>query len=53
MQTNISKKGRKLPEMSMCPFRQIALLEDITELPVLLDMLRYREISLFTKLNED
>ena len=53
MQTNINKKGLKLPQMTMCPFRQIAILKDITELPVLLDMLRFREISLFTKLQED
>lgn len=53
MQTNITKKGHLLPQMSMCPFRQIAILEDITELAVLLDMLIFREISLFTKLQED
>jgi hypothetical protein len=39
--------------MTMCPFRQIGILENITELPVLLDMLRFKEISLYTRLLED
>jgi acyl-CoA oxidase len=53
MQTNINKKGHKLPQMSMCPFRQIGVLEDVTQLNVLLDMIKFREITLFSKLQED
>lgn len=52
MQTNIKKKGGKLPQMKMCPFRQIKLLEDISSLEVLLDLLKYRETVLFTALVE-
>ena len=39
--------------MTMCPFRQIGVLEDVTELQTLLNLLTFREISLFTKLDED
>ena len=53
MQTNINKKGHKLPQMTMCPFRQIGVLEDVTTLNVLLDMIKFREISLFSKLHQD
>jgi hypothetical protein len=38
--------------MKMCPFRQIKLLEDISSLEVLLDLLKYRETVLFTALVE-
>jgi len=53
MQKNIKKKGVKLPQMKMCPFRQIKELSDVTSLEVLLDLLKYRETVLFTKLVED
>lgn len=36
----------------MCPFRQIKLMDDITSLGVLLDLLKYRETVLFTMLTE-
>ena len=39
--------------MKMCPFRQIKELSDVTSLEVLLDLLKYRETVLFTKLVED
>jgi hypothetical protein len=38
--------------MKMCPFRQIKLLEDISSLEVLIDLLKYRETVLFTQLVE-
>jgi len=53
MQKNIKKKGVKLPQMKMCPFRQVKELSDVTSLEVLLDLLKYRETVLFTKLVED
>ena len=39
--------------MKMCPFRQIKELQDVTTLEALVDLLRYRETVLFTKLVED
>jgi acyl-CoA oxidase len=30
MITNISKKGHKLPQMKFCPFRQIAIFNEVT-----------------------
>jgi acyl-CoA oxidase len=53
MITNITKKGHKLPQLQKCPFRQIAKLTDISSLEVLLDLLKFRETVLFTKLAED
>lgn len=50
MITNITKKGKKLPEMSQCPFRQLKNKESILDLATLLDLLKYKEIFLFQKL---
>ena len=53
MQTNIFKKGHKLPQMTQCPFRQIAKLPDVTSPETLLDLMRFRETVLFEKLVGD
>ena len=53
MQTNIFKKGHKLPQMSQCPYRQLAKLTDITALNTLLDLMKFKETMLFTKLVDD
>ena len=53
MITNITKKGHSLPSMASCPVRQIAKLQDVTSLETLLDLLKYREITLYAKLMED
>lgn len=53
MMTNVLKKGHKLPQMSQCPFREIAKADDITSLTTLLDMLKYRETIMFNKLVQD
>lgn len=50
MITNVIKKGHKLPEMTMCPFRQIGRAKDITSLDILLNLLKFRETMLFQKL---
>jgi hypothetical protein len=52
MMTNIRKNGFKLPQMSQCPFRQIAKADDITTLQTLLDLLKYRETVLYNQLVE-
>ena len=49
MKTNILKKGHKLPEMTMCPIRQIAKAENVTSLEILLNLLKFRETILFQK----
>ena len=53
MKTNIKKHGQKLPEMTMCPMRQIGKAEDVTSLDILLNLLKYREIMLFQKWRTD
>jgi hypothetical protein len=53
MQTNIFKKGHKLPQMSQCPFRQLAKLSDVTSPETLLDLMKFRETMLFQKLTDD
>lgn len=50
MLTNIFKKGHKLPEMTMCPYRQIGRASDVTSLDILLNLLKFRETMLFQKL---
>jgi acyl-CoA oxidase len=52
MITNVTKKGHKLPEMSQCPFRGIAKMQDVTGLGALLDILKFREVTLYTQLIE-
>jgi acyl-CoA oxidase len=51
--TNVSKKGHSLPKMSVCPFRTIAKLQDISGFDTLVDLLKFREIMLFTQLTDD
>jgi len=53
MVTNIMRKGHKLPQMQYCPFRQIATFSEVTQLDVLLDLLKFRETMLFEKLLAD
>ena len=53
MITNITKKGHPLPKMDNCPVRHIAKLNDVTSLETMLDLLKYREIMLYTKLMDD
>lgn len=50
MQTNILKKGCKLPQMTVCPFRQIGKMSDITGLSTLFELLKFRETILFEEL---
>lgn len=52
MMTNIRKHGFTLPQMSQCPFRQIAKADDVTSLRTLLDLLKYRETVLYNQLVE-
>jgi len=39
--------------MQFCPFRQIATFNEVTQLNILLDLLKFRETMLFQKLTTD
>ena len=52
MITNITKKGHQLPQMTQCPFRQLGKSADVTSLRSLLDLFKFRETVLFTRLIE-
>jgi acyl-CoA oxidase len=53
MISNITKKGHKLPQMEKCPFRDIAKMSSVMSPGVLLDLLKFRESSLFEQLMGD
>ena len=53
MITNITKKGHSLPQLKNCPFRTISKLDDVTQLNILSDLLKFRETVLFQKLVDD
>jgi len=53
MMKNIKKKVMLLPQMTMCPFRQIAQENDVTSLETLLNLMMFRETMLFEKLMKD
>lgn len=53
IRTNILKKGHQLPQMTACPFRQIATYTDVSNLTTLCDLMKFRETTLFQKLVND
>jgi len=53
MITRIKKLGKSLPMMKRCPFRDIKKQDNIVNLEILLDLLKFREIMLYTQLDND
>jgi len=50
MITNVTKNGHKLPEPSLNVVSQIGSFMDVTQLDTLLDLLKFREATLFKRL---
>ena len=50
MMTNILGKKSQLPKLQHCPKNQLPMLPNIIELAILLDLLKYREVTLFREL---
>lgn len=48
--TDVTKNGKKLPETSLNVKTQIATFNDVTQLDTLVDLLRFREKTLFLRL---
>jgi len=47
LMTNIQKKLSTLPKLTLCPKTTLPKVTDISDLEVILDLLKYREIVLF------
>jgi hypothetical protein len=50
MMSNIASKKSQLPKMTLCPKNQLPHLMDILQLDILLNLHKYRELTLFRKL---
>ena len=50
MMTNIQSKKSQLPKLKYCPKNQLPQLMDVLQLDYLLDLLKYREVTLFNQL---
>ena len=53
MMSNIRRKLSTLPQMTYCPRKQIPTLSDITQIDVLYDLLKFREIVLYNNLMQE
>lgn len=52
MMTNIGAKKSTLPQLKHCPKNQLPQLANIVSLEIIVDLLRFREITLFRQLTE-
>jgi acyl-CoA oxidase len=50
MMTNISNKKSTLPKLQYCSKNQLPTFNDITTLDILLDLLKFKEVTLFNTL---